>query len=126
MSQHLPNYEPRIPQLHMARMIQRTIEMDDTCIIEAGTGVGKSFAYAAIGMAMNRRMVISTSNKALQMQLYQKDIPFLAKLFPGKSVALVQGKQNYLCKSRIEDGYTGATTITGDLELVCWYRNGKY
>ena len=119
MSQHLPNYEPRIPQLQMARMVQRTIEMDDTSVIEAGTGVGKGFAYAAIAMAMGRRMVISTSNKALQMQLYQKDIPFLSKLFPGKTVAMVQGKQNYLCKARIEDGFTGATTITGDLQK--WY-----
>ena len=102
MSQHLPNYEPRIPQLHMARMIQRTIEMDDTSIIEAGTGVGKSFAYAAIGMAMNRCLVISTSNKALQTQLYTKDIPFLQGLFPGKTMALAMGKSNYACKHKVQ------------------------
>ncbi len=123
MAQHLDNYEPRLPQLHMARMIQRTIEMNDTAIIEAGTGVGKSFAYAAIGMMMGKRMVVSTSNKALQMQLYQKDIPFLSKLFPGKTVAMVQGKQNYVCKSKVEDGFTGATTITGD--LLEWYQSTK-
>lgn len=120
MAQLLPNYEPRTPQLQMARMAQRTIEMNDTAIIEAGTGVGKSFAYAAIGMAMGKRMVISTSNKALQMQLYQKDIPFLSKLFPGKTVAMVQGKQNYVCKAKVEDGFVDATTITG--EMLEWYR----
>ena len=120
MAQLLPNYEPRTPQLQMARMVQRTIEMNDTAIIEAGTGVGKSFAYAAVGMAMGKRMVISTSNKALQMQLYQKDIPFLSKLFPGKSVAMVQGKQNYVCKAKVEDGFVDATTVTG--EMLEWYR----
>lgn len=119
MARHLPNYEVRIPQLHMARMVQRAIEMGQPAAIEAGTGVGKSFAYAAICMAMGKRVVISTSNKALQMQLYRKDIPFLQKLFPGKRVALVQGKNNYACRIKAEDANAGAYTIQG--ELLDWY-----
>lgn len=119
MAQALPNYEVRVPQLHMARMVQRAIEMGQPAAIEAGTGVGKSFAYAAICMAMGKRVVISTSNKALQMQLYRKDIPFLQTLFPGKKVALVQGKQNYACRIKTEDNAKGAYTIQG--ELLDWY-----
>lgn len=119
MAQHLPHYEVRIPQLHMARMVQRAIEMGQPAAIEAGTGVGKSFAYAAICMAMGKRVAISTSNKALQMQLYRKDIPFLQTLFPGKRVALVQGKQNYACRVKAEDANAGAYTIQG--ELLDWY-----
>lgn len=119
MAQHLPNYEVRIPQLHMARMVQRAIEMGQPAAIEAGTGVGKSFSYAAICMAMGKRVVISTSNKALQMQLYRKDIPFLQTLFPGKQVALVQGKQNYACRMKAEDANAGAYKIQGD--LLDWY-----
>jgi ATP-dependent DNA helicase DinG len=127
MAKALPGYEVRAPQLHMARVIQRSIEMGEPAIIEAGTGTGKSFAYAAVAMAMNKRCVISTSNKALQAQLYQKDIPFLCGLFPGKKVALAQGKSNYLCRANCEtlgkvviDNYTLAewynTTETGNVE----------
>lgn len=103
MDNALPGYEMRAPQLHMARLVERSIEMGEPAIIEAGTGTGKSFAYAAVAMAMGKKVVISTSNKALQAQLYQKDIPFLCGLFPGKTVALAQGKSNYLCRLKVRD-----------------------
>lgn len=111
-------YEVRAPQLHMARLVQRAIEMDQPAVIEAGTGVGKSFAYAAIAMAMDKRIVISTSNKVLQMQLYRKDIPFLQRIFPGKTVALAVGKSNYVCKAKVEKD--GAVSIA-DPALRQWY-----
>lgn len=120
MAQALPNYEPRAPQLHMARIIQRAIEMGEPAIVEAGTGTGKSFAYAAVAMAMNKRCVISTSNKALQAQLYQKDIPFLCKLFPGKKVTLAQGKGNYLCRVKCQNQF-GHVTID-NYALAEWYK----
>lgn len=81
--------------------------------------VHNSFSYAAICMAMGKRVVISTSNKALQMQLYRKDIPFLRTLFSGKKVALVQGKANYACRIKAEDNAAGTYTIQG--ELLDWY-----
>lgn len=125
IAQRLPNYEVRLPQLHMARLVQRAIEMNEPLVVEAGTGVGKSYAYAAICMAMGKRVVISTSNKALQMQLYKKDIPFLCSIFPGKSVALAVGKSNYACRLKCDAGlptaelaewYTG--TATGNVEEI--------
>ena len=115
-----PNYELRTQQLHMARLVQRTIEMNDTSVIEAGTGVGKSYAYAAVCMAMGKKVVIATSNKALQMQLYKKDIPFLSQVFPGKKVALVQGKNNYACRWRAEDPMSGRVTMSNP-DLIRWY-----
>lgn len=115
-----PNYELRIQQLHMARLVQRAIEMNDTAVIEAGTGVGKSYAYAAVAMAMNKKVVIATSNKALQMQLYRKDIPFLSQVFPGKKVTLVQGKNNYACRWRAEDPMNGRVTMSNP-DLIRWY-----
>lgn len=118
---NLPGYEMRAPQLHMARMVQRSIEMGEPAIIEAGTGTGKSFAYAAVAMAMGKRCVISTSNKALQAQLYQKDIPFLCKLFPGKKVAMAQGKSNYLCRAKCQDNF-GNITID-NYTLAKWYED---
>ena len=103
IAQRLPAYEVRQPQLHMARMVQRAIESGQPLVAEAGTGVGKSYAYAAIAMAMGRKSIISTSNKALQMQLYKKDIPFLQEIFPGKRVALAVGKSNYACRFKADE-----------------------
>lgn len=98
----LPGYEMRAPQLHMARLVQRAIEMGEPAVVEAGTGTGKSFAYAAVCMAMNKKVVISTSNKALQMQLADKDLPFLQRIFPGKKVAVSVGKSNYACNAKCD------------------------
>ena len=119
----MPGYEMRLPQLHMARMVQRSIEMRQPAVIEAGTGTGKSLAYAAICMAMDKRVTISTSNKALQMQLVRKDIPFLQQIFPGKKLALVQGKNNYACRLKAEDIQAGTYTVGGN--LLEWYLSTK-
>lgn len=120
MAAHLDNYEVRLPQLHMARLIQRSIEMAAPVVVEAGTGTGKSFAYAAVCLAMGKRLVISTSNKALQMQLYYKDLPFLQRLFPGKKVVLAVGKSNYACRARCDMfGNPGAQIANPELQQ--WY-----
>jgi ATP-dependent DNA helicase DinG len=123
MANALPNYEMRPGQLHMARLVQRSIEMGEPFVCEAGTGIGKSFAYAAICMAMGKKVIIATSNKALQMQLYGKDIPFLQTLFPGKKMVLAQGKSNYVCWENCRQGVTdqrfadwAQTTKTGSIE----------
>ncbi len=121
LAQHFgAGYEVRAPQVQMARLVQRSIEMSAPAVIEAGTGTGKSFAYAAIAMAMGKKLVISTSNKNLQMQLVGKDLPFLAKLFPGKTCALAQGKGNYACREKAET--LGDVTIA-DPQLRDWYLN---
>lgn len=119
IAQKLPNYEMRDGQLHMARIVQRAVEMDVSAAIEASTGVGKSFAYAAPCLALDKKVIISTSNKALQNQLVTKDIPFLLELFPGKTLALAVGKENYACRAKVEDVSAGAYTLTGD--LLEWY-----
>lgn len=132
LAQRLSGYEMRIAQLHAGRLFQRGIEMGEPVILEAGTGTGKSLIYLMIGRAMNKRMVVSTSNKALQMQLYRKDAPFVASLFPSK-VVLVQGKGNYACNKRVEDGATispelqnwYATTETGNTQEITFETNWK-
>ena len=121
----LPNYEARAPQLHMARMVQRSIEMGCPAVIEAGTGTGKSFAYAAVCMALGKKLIVSTSNKALQMQLIDKDLPFLQRIFPGKRVAVSVGKGNYACRLKCSGGIADAalgdwyeSTVTGNTEEI--------
>ena len=120
LAQYVDAYEVRPQQLQMGRMVQRSIEMGEPAVVEGGTGTGKSFAYAAVCMAMNKRLVISTSNKALQMQLYRKDIPLLLKIYPANTVALAVGKGNYACRARVEDDMSGTLTLSSP-EMVDWY-----
>ena len=104
--QHFPLYEYREGQLLMAEMIRRSYEEDAIAVIEAGTGIGKSFAYLAVALFHalqnpNERSVIATSTINLQRQLVDKDIPTLfAALDRGCSVALAVGRANYLCIQR--------------------------
>lgn len=116
----LPGYEVRKPQLYMARLVQRAIEMGQPAVIEAGTGTGKSYAYAAVCMALGKKVIISTSNKALQMQLVEKDLPFLQRIFPGKRVAVSVGKGNYACRFKCDLPNEPGATIGGN-ELFDWY-----
>ena len=65
----IPGYEQRAPQLYMARMVQRAHEMQQHAVIEAGTGTGKSYGYLYPTMELGLKIIVSTSNKALQAQL---------------------------------------------------------
>lgn len=116
----LPNYEVRLPQLYMARLVQRAIEMGQPAVVEGGCGVGKTFAYLAVCMALNKRVVVSTGNKALQMQLIEKDIPFLQRIFPGKRAAVSVGKGNYACRVKADRLGDSGANITNQA-LRRWY-----
>lgn len=99
-------YEPRPPQQQMAGAIADAIEAPHHLAIEAGTGVGKSFAYLVplIWMAVeqNVQVVVSTYTISLQEQLMYKDIPFLQRhMGIDFKAALVKGRTNYLCLRRL-------------------------
>jgi ATP-dependent DNA helicase DinG len=98
-----PNYEYRPGQLEMAESVEAASENRQHLIVEAGTGTGKTLAYLVPIMRSGRRVVISTGTKNLQEQLFFKDIPFLRKLFPHVRVALMKGRQNYLCRQKLYD-----------------------
>ncbi len=91
----------------MAQAAQRALAEEHHLLVEAGTGVGKSFAYLlpAIDFAVkqNKRVVISTHTISLQEQLIEKDIPLLQAVYPDEFTAvLVKGRGNYLCMRRLE------------------------
>jgi len=111
----IADYELRKPQLHMARLIQRAKEMRQHAVIEAGTGTGKSYAYLYPAMELGLKIIVSTSNKALQGQLINKDVPTVLRSYPGKTFALAQGKGNYACVEKAKD-----VALTGD--LAAWYK----
>jgi ATP-dependent DNA helicase DinG len=100
-------YEYRPQQMEMATAVEQCFEEGRPLIVEAGTGLGKSFAYLlpAIQFAVKHKklVVISTHTISLQEQLIEKDIPLLQSVYPDEFTAvLVKGRSNYLCKRRLE------------------------
>src|SRR5919107_299469 len=100
-------YEFRPQQLEMASAVERALSEGHDLLVEAGTGVGKSFAYLlpAIDYAVRnkKKVVVSTHTISLQEQLIEKDIPLLQAVYPDEFTAvLVKGRSNYLCRRRLE------------------------
>ncbi|MHC4323071.1 MAG: ATP-dependent DNA helicase, partial [Planctomycetota bacterium] len=107
VSRSLVNFEARPEQIEMACAVQQAFLKGSHLAVEAGTGVGKSFAYLipAVDLAANGmgRVLISTFTITLQEQLVNKDIPFLNNCMPQKfSAVLAKGRSNYLCKRRLK------------------------
>ena len=85
----------------MAVEISRCLKRKKNLLIEAGTGVGKSFAYLIPAILSNDKTIVSTASLALQDQLVSKDLVFLQKELPQKfSFSILKGKNNYLCLKR--------------------------
>src|SRR5439155_26593765 len=107
IAQALSNYEPRPQQLAMAEAVEAAIGGPHHLMVEAGTGVGKTFAYLvpAILHATEKKdfkVVISTHTISLQEQLIRKDIPFLAGIMGRDfSAVLVKGRSNYISLRRL-------------------------
>lgn len=104
LREKFPNYEDRPQQMEMASEVAASLKDEKRLIVEAGTGVGKSFAYLIPAILSNRKTIVSTASIALQDQLVNKDLVFLQKsrLFRTQkfSFAILKGKNNYLCLKR--------------------------
>ena len=108
IAQHLDGYEFREEQLHMAHEVSRALTSSEHLIVEAGTGVGKSFAYLipviSHALRSEQKVVISTNTISLQEQLVTKDIPFLQRVLPRDfNVLLAKGRRNYLSRRRLKN-----------------------
>jgi len=111
----LGQYEDRQSQRDMAAYIADGYNDGGVLVLEAGTGVGKSFAYLVPALAWSRvngeRTVISTNTINLQEQLVGKDLPMLREALAedgwAPKFALLKGWRNYLCLSRLQHA-TGA------------------
>ncbi len=113
IAKRLPNYEERPQQLEMADAVAEAIRAKQHLIVEAGTGVGKSFGYlvpAILSLQENqeskeggkRRIVVSTHTISLQEQLIQKDVPLLNSIIPLEfSAVLAKGRGNYISLRRL-------------------------
>ncbi|TME59566.1 MAG: hypothetical protein E6I59_16170 [Chloroflexi bacterium] len=107
LSQSLPGYEERPVQVEMATLVAHSITQGTPAIVEAGTGTGKSLAYLVPIVRSGKVAIISTANKALQEQLFYKDIPFVQQHIKHFDAALVKGIGNYVCIDRLESERTG-------------------
>ena len=127
-------FEYRPEQQLMAKAVAEVLETPGALLVEAGTGVGKSLAYLipAIRHALqhDRKAVISTHTINLQEQLFHKDIPTVAKaLGINFRSALLKGRSNYLCRTRLKRALEQATDLFNQAEtkqlhdLLAWSRD---
>ncbi len=102
LSERLDGYEERQAQIEMATCVAQSITEGRHSIVEAATGTGKSLAYLLPIVRSGKVAIISTANKALQEQLFYKDIPFVQEHIQDFEAALVKGMGNYICLDRLE------------------------
>ena len=97
------HFLPRAGQTEMALAVARAIEGAYPLVVEASTGVGKTFSYLVPALLSGERVLVSTATKALQDQLFGRDLPRLIDVLGlPVSIALLKGRASYLCLHRLE------------------------
>ncbi|WP_395621723.1 ATP-dependent DNA helicase [Dokdonella sp.] len=106
-AREVPGFVPREVQMAMAEAVAAAIDERHTLIAEAGTGTGKTFAYLVPALLSGKRVIVSTGTKALQDQLFHRDLPRVRSVLGARlSAALLKGRANYLCLHRLEQART--------------------
>lgn len=103
LSRMVREFHPRAGQIEMAHAIAQTIDGGGALVVEAGTGVGKTFSYLVPALLSGTRVLLSTATKTLQDQLFGRDLPQLVQALglPVRT-ALLKGRASYLCLHRLE------------------------
>lgn len=129
-----PGMRERPGQLDMALAVSRAIEADESLAVEAGTGVGKTFAYLVPLLLSGRRALLSTATQSLQDQLFARDIPaVVSALGVPVRVALLKGRSSYVCLYRLEHALHGPASkglrdpavATGLFRVMDWARQSR-
>lgn len=103
LSTAISDFMERPQQSTLAEAIANAIMQQQTAVIEAGTGTGKTFAYVIPALLSGKKVVISTATKTLQDQLVNKDLPLLIRaLGLSTQVQNLKGRSNYICRSRTQ------------------------
>ena len=101
-SELIASYQVRRSQLELSDAIQSMFEDNTVLVAEAGTGIGKSYAYSVPAVLSGERVVISTGTRHLQDQLFHTDLPtVVSALQVPRKLALLKGRSNYLCLHRL-------------------------
>ena len=103
LSRAADQFRERSGQTDMAMAVARTIDQGGVLVVEAGTGVGKTFSYLVPALLSGERVLLSTATKTLQDQLFGRDLPRLVEAFglPVRT-ALLKGRGSYLCLHRLD------------------------
>ena len=102
-AREVPNFAPRAAQQAMARAVAEAIDQREALVVEAGTGTGKTFAYLVPALVSGKRVIISTGTKALQDQLFFRDLPRVRSVLDARlKASLLKGRANYLCLHRLD------------------------
>lgn len=118
LSKKTESFDYRPQQLQLAQLIERGLKEGKNVIAEGATGVGKSFAYLVPIILEGQKVIVSTSNKSLQDQLAQKDLPFLKEvLAPHLTWVALKGKSNYFCRKNYKNNYNDVEKLL-DLEQL--------
>src|SRR5690606_9364268 len=129
LASRLPGFSYREAQARMASIVAEALAAGGHVAIEAGTGIGKTFAYLVPVLHSGRRAIISTGTKTLQDQLFARDLPRLGRVLGRPvDVALLKGRNNYLCWHRLElirtSGDTDRATLATLDAVRAWARAG--
>ena len=122
-AEQLAGFAPRDAQIRMAQAVEEAIASRSTLVAEAGTGIGKTFAYLVPALLSGERIIISTGTKTLQDQLYFRDLPLVRNaLGVSARISLLKGRANYLCLHRLDiarsEGRLPSREAVSELEAV--------
>ena len=126
LASQLDNFVPRDAQQRLSAAIAEAFENREVLLAEAGTGTGKTFAYLVPALLSGLKTIISTGTRALQDQLYHRDLPRVRNaLGTGLKSALLKGRANYLCRYRLEQAkgeprFTTREQISQFQRIVAW------
>ncbi len=112
ISRNVQGYSCRPQQQEMATAVSEAIWLGQNLVVEAGTGVGKTYAYLIPALLSGKQIIVSTGSKNLQEQLFYKDLPALLRMFDlNKKVALLKGRNNYLCQRNLDRQMAGVESM---------------
>jgi len=124
----IEGYEERKEQLEMAEAVGSALEKSENLLVEAGTGVGKTLAYlipaAEWAIANKKRVIVATYSKALQSQIFEKDLPVVSGIFPKLKFDIMFGGENYFCYKKEkelgpqENLFGGGTNTPRTIEAI--------
>ncbi len=103
LAQNIEGFKYRPQQVAMASAVENTINQASVLVVEAGTGVGKTFAYLIPALLSGKKVVVSTGTRHLQDQLFYTDLPLLQQASSVRvNASILKGRANYLCKYRFQ------------------------
>jgi ATP-dependent DNA helicase DinG len=133
LARSLPNYQERAAQLAMADAVEAALLEEQPLFVEAGTGTGKTLAYLVPALLSGKKVVVSTATRALQEQIFVKDLPVVEAALAVHGVSfratMMKGLTNYLCRRRFSELGSGKDPDLGfgwgdplAAEIAAWER----